>query len=95
MSGEGGYYFTNICCAISFIENLTAESLSMSQDEFNSMISGKKVGSTAWETALMACESFHLISENMQTMADLHKKNDEFIRNVQDLKDDIASFNVS
>lgn len=95
MSGEGGYYFTNLCCAISFIENLTSESLSMSADEFNALMTGEKSGPSAWESALMACESLHLISENMKTMKGLGARNDEILKNIELLNEDIESFNVS
>ncbi|KAL1379378.1 hypothetical protein pipiens_003801 [Culex pipiens pipiens] len=93
MSGEGGYYFTNLCCAISFIENLTSESLSMSADEFNALMTGEKSGPSAWESALMACESLHLISENMKTMKGLGARNDEILKNIELLNEDIESFN--
>lgn len=93
MSGEGGYYFTNLCCAISFIENLTSESLSMSADEFNGLMTGEKSGPSAWESALMACESLHLISENMKTMKGLGARNDEILKNIDLLNEDIESFN--
>ncbi|KAG4065771.1 hypothetical protein HA402_012449 [Bradysia odoriphaga] len=88
MSGEGGYYFTNLCCAISFIEHLTYESLSMPQEEFESMMSGEKVYSSAWETALMACESFHLVSENLKTMETLNERNDKVTTSVDVLNRD-------
>ncbi|XP_065090128.1 rab5 GDP/GTP exchange factor [Ochlerotatus camptorhynchus] len=92
MSGEGGYYFTNLCCAISFIENLTSESLSMSAEEFNGLMTGEKTGPSAWESALMACESLHLISENMKTMKKLGTRNEEILKNIETLNEDIVSF---
>lgn len=92
MSGEGGYYFTNLCCAISFIENLTSESLSMSAEEFNGLMTGEKSGPSAWESALMACESLHLISENMKTMKNLGTRNEEILKNIETLNEDVVNF---
>ncbi|KAH8379765.1 hypothetical protein KR009_007050 [Drosophila setifemur] len=75
MSGEGGYYFTNLCSAIAFIENLNGESLGICAEEFDALMSGQQPFSTPWESALLACESLHLISENMKRMEVLHKRN--------------------
>jgi Rab5 GDP/GTP exchange factor len=79
---------------VSFIENLTAESLSMTTDEFNSLMSGEKVYTSAWESALMACENLHLISENKKTMQTLQKKNDDIFTEMKTLKEDMENYKV-
>lgn len=48
------------CCAVSFIENLTAESLNMDEKDFNAYMSGERVPANTWESGLMICE-VHII----------------------------------
>lgn len=92
MSGEGGYYFTNLCCAISFIENLNGESLGILEEEFELLMSGDKAFSTPWESALLACEGLHLISENMKRMESLKKRNTSIATGIDNFRKDLEEF---
>ncbi|XP_037327125.1 rab5 GDP/GTP exchange factor-like [Pungitius pungitius] len=41
MTGEDGYYFTNVCCAVAFIEKLDGQSLNLSSEEFELHMTGQ------------------------------------------------------
>ncbi|SPP84758.1 rab5 GDP/GTP exchange factor [Drosophila guanche] len=94
MSGEGGYYFTNLCSAIAFIENLNGESLGISKEEFDALMSGQQPFSSPWESALMACESLHLISENMKQMERLQKKNGDISSAIAAFEKELIEFQL-
>lgn len=38
-----GYYFTNVSCALQFVQNMNAESLKMPREEFEAYTSGHQV----------------------------------------------------
>lgn len=41
MRGESGYYFTNLSCAVQFIQDMNADSLHMDKEEFEAYTSGQ------------------------------------------------------
>ncbi|XP_043796792.1 rab5 GDP/GTP exchange factor isoform X1 [Apis laboriosa] len=92
MTGEGGYYFTNLCCAVSFIENLTAESLNMDEKDFNAYMSGERVPANTWESALMICESLHLMCEDITLLNEMKAKTTEIMNETLSLKEKILQF---
>ncbi|KAJ9597795.1 hypothetical protein L9F63_011403, partial [Diploptera punctata] len=92
MSGEPGYYFTNLCCAVSFIENLTAESLNMPIAEFEQYMSGEVVPPSTWESALMMCEGMHLMYEHLATLDDLRNRHRLLMQNSTSLKEEMLKF---
>lgn len=92
MTGEGGYYFTNLCCAVSFIENLTAESLNMAEEDFNAYMSGERVPANTWESALTICESIHLMCEHITLLDELKSKNNDIIKEAHELKNKMIQF---
>lgn len=92
MTGEGGYYFTNLCCAVSFIENLTAESLNMDEKDFNAYMSGECVPANTWESALMICESLHLMCEDITLLDEMKAKTTEITNEAFGLTEKMLRF---
>lgn len=57
------------CCAVSFIENINAELLSMNIEEFEQYMNGTLVSDT-WDSALIICEvniKFSVLCESLVT----------------------------
>lgn len=92
MQGEAGYYFTNLCCAVSFIENLTAESLNMSEEEFAGYMSGAITAVSAWDSALVACESMHQLCEHLEQLKHLNDRNTVVFDKTKELKEEMERF---
>lgn len=66
----------------------------MPQEEFDLLMSGKKTYNSAWESALMACESAQLISKNLKTIEAVGRRNDEITNSVNGLNKDFDRLKV-
>jgi len=91
-SGEEGYYFTNLCCAISFIENLSHESLSLPEDEFKLYMSGECVPPGSWESSLLMCEGIQTMSNNLKTLTDLEQMQEKLLQDAESLESQIQDW---
>merc|ERR1719470_631867 len=94
-SGEEGYYFTNLCCGLSFVENLTAASLNLPQAEFDSYMSGQAIPPGSWEASLLMCEGLQTMSHNLKALADLSERQENIQSQCEGLEKEMEEFKVN
>ncbi|XP_071387792.1 rab5 GDP/GTP exchange factor-like isoform X1 [Centroberyx affinis] len=65
MAGESGYYFTNLSCAVAFIEKLDGPALNLSPEEFEGYMLRRRAPSapTGKERQQIASDTQHLLEE--------------------------------
>ncbi|XP_011679346.2 rab5 GDP/GTP exchange factor isoform X3 [Strongylocentrotus purpuratus] len=92
MQGETGYYFTNLCCAISFIENLDAQSLSLTQEEYDDYMSGRAVPPGSERNTEPICEGLRMMYANLSALEDLRIRQDSLMENALDLQKELTAW---
>lgn len=90
-SGEGAYYFTNLCCAVAHIEDLKADDLNLSKDEFERYMSGEIPVGYA-EQSITTCEGLRLMSQNLATLSEIQEKNNQVLNGMLTLKEEMTKF---
>ncbi|KAM3611204.1 uncharacterized protein V6R79_014874 [Siganus canaliculatus] len=63
MAGESGYYFTNLSCAVAFIEKLDGPALNLSPEEFEGYMSRQQTPSQRSRRQQAANNTQHLLEE--------------------------------
>lgn len=88
-TGEAGYYFTTLCCAITFVENLDATSLSLSQEEYSDYMSGKIQPP---QTVEPICEGLHMMYNNISALEDLRVRQERLMKNAREFSDEMEAW---
>ena len=90
MSGEAGYYFTNLCCAVTFIEKLNGQSVNLIEEQFNRYVNGDEVPSDCIEVA-----QSRYLSEPLRILYNNQKKLNELAEKNKCIEDYMANLKVS
>nr|CAG4640729.1 EOG090X03G5 [Eulimnadia texana] len=92
MQGESGYYFTNLCCAVSFLENLTCDSLGLSQEDFDRYMSGRAVPFSSLQAGILVSEGLRIMYQNMSSLADLRQKQQNLQTQADSFREEMKTF---
>uniref|UniRef100_K7FGV7 RAB guanine nucleotide exchange factor 1 n=1 Tax=Pelodiscus sinensis TaxID=13735 RepID=K7FGV7_PELSI len=94
MTGEDGYYFTNLCCAVAFIEKLDAQSLNLSQEDFDRYMSGqtspKKQESENWSSD--TCLGVKQMYKNLDLLSQLNERQERIVSEAKKLERDLIDW---
>lgn len=66
----------------------------MSEQEFQSYMSGAVTSVSAWESALVACESMHQLCEHINILKGLTERTEMVKKGTSELREDIMKFTV-
>ncbi|XP_077168278.1 rab5 GDP/GTP exchange factor isoform X2 [Paroedura picta] len=94
MTGEDGYYFTNLCCAVAFIEKLDAQSLNLSQEDFDRYMSGqaspKKQEPENWTAD--TCAGVRQMYRNLDLLSQLNERQERIVSEAKKLEKDLIDW---
>jgi len=107
MSGEDAYFFTNLCCAVAFIENesngLNASSLQLTEEEFTAYMKGETPEKQPESSSSTSAENdekgspqmFKLMHKNLDDLVSLHTRTDKLLSDATEMRTGIERHSES
>uniref|UniRef100_A0A3Q2QSQ2 RAB guanine nucleotide exchange factor (GEF) 1, like n=1 Tax=Fundulus heteroclitus TaxID=8078 RepID=A0A3Q2QSQ2_FUNHE len=95
MTGEDGYYFTNLCCAVAFIEKLDGQSLNMSSEEFELYMSGQASPNGPQPAASSSSSGSAALSQahnSLDVLTGLDERQERVIEKARQLESDLIDW---
>lgn len=99
MTGEAGYYFTNLCCAVTFVEKLNGPSLNLSHEEFEQYMQGHKLSAKKTPSSPLlhsADPGIQKMHKNLQLLlSQVWERQDRIIKEVKKLEQEVLEWKRS
>uniref|UniRef100_A0AAY5EN39 A20-type domain-containing protein n=1 Tax=Electrophorus electricus TaxID=8005 RepID=A0AAY5EN39_ELEEL len=97
MAGEDGYYFTNLCCAVAFIEKLDAQSLNLSPEDFERHMCGQVSPRGPGEAAPWphAGPALSQLRRNLELLSSLETRQQQVMDGAHSLQAELSSWQES
>ncbi|CAN9511452.1 unnamed protein product [Ophioblennius macclurei] len=99
MTGEDGYYFTNLCCAVAFIEKLDGQSLNLSAEEFELYMSGQAsphwpqpAGASSSSSASAAGATLGQVHKRLDLLTGLGERQERVMEKARQLESDLIDW---
>uniref|UniRef100_A0A673WGT4 RAB guanine nucleotide exchange factor (GEF) 1 n=1 Tax=Salmo trutta TaxID=8032 RepID=A0A673WGT4_SALTR len=102
MTGEDGYYFTNLCCAVAFIEKLDAQSLNLDPVDFERYMSGQASprrpqvdsGWPQMDTAA-SIPALAQVNQNLDLLSGLGSRQERVLEGARSMQSDLITWQES
>ncbi|XP_023680392.1 rab5 GDP/GTP exchange factor-like [Paramormyrops kingsleyae] len=102
MAGESGYYFTNLSCAVAFIEKLDGSALNLTQEEFEAYMQGRplaprgvRMNSEGWRRAQETREHLEELQGRQERVHSgvqaMQQQLKQWVQSVQQQVDEVTS----
>uniref|UniRef100_A0A8C8J656 Rab5 GDP/GTP exchange factor n=1 Tax=Oncorhynchus tshawytscha TaxID=74940 RepID=A0A8C8J656_ONCTS len=102
MNGEDGYYFTNQCCAVAFIEKLDAQSLNLDPVDFESYMLGQAFPrrpevDSGWPQIDTAASipALAQVNQNLDLLSGLRSRQERVLEVGQSMQSDLITWQES